>query len=198
MELNDIKNVWAQLDERLERQESLKSQIIKEMLQSKSSRSLSRLLNYEIFCLVPLVVFLPVLIYVDGRFGLSHLQHIMIYVFVGMFVLSMASQLWKIWLLATTDLFGPIAGNIRNIQRFRIHINREKLLSLLVIPFIVIFVAEAVRVQQGGIEAWRWSAIVVALLFVAIMAVFVYKRFYKSNIDTILKSMEELKELDEK
>ncbi|MDH6310704.1 hypothetical protein M2451_003529 [Dysgonomonas sp. PFB1-18] len=44
MELDELKNTWTSLDERLQKQEVLKETIIKEMLRSKSGKALGRLI----------------------------------------------------------------------------------------------------------------------------------------------------------
>ncbi len=44
---------------------------------------------------------------------------------------------------------------------------------------------------------WRWVAIIAVFLVVAVIAYWQYKKIYDKNIGSILKSLEELKELEE-
>ena len=63
MELEKLKEVWTSLDDRMNQQEGLKTAIIKEMLLSKSDKSLSRMINWGYFGLALSLCLTPALIW---------------------------------------------------------------------------------------------------------------------------------------
>jgi hypothetical protein len=68
MELDELKNVWASLDERLNKQEKLKESILKEMMQSKTSKTVSKLINYDLLSICILLALIPFCVFVMGHF----------------------------------------------------------------------------------------------------------------------------------
>ena len=69
MELEEMKERWAALNDRLERTEMLQESVIRELVQTKGEKSVSRLINWETFGFVVTILIIPYSIYVYHRFG---------------------------------------------------------------------------------------------------------------------------------
>ena len=63
MELDELKNAWALVDERLKENEMLNKRIVQEMLSTKSNRSLNKLINSELRGLIALLFMIPICIW---------------------------------------------------------------------------------------------------------------------------------------
>ena len=69
MDLEEMKERWAALNDRLERTEMLQESVIRELVQTKGEKSVSRLINWETFGFVVTILIIPYSIYVYHRFG---------------------------------------------------------------------------------------------------------------------------------
>jgi hypothetical protein len=49
----------------------------------------------------------------------------------------------------------------------------------------------------GKIEIWRWTAVISGLVFTALMSFWQYRKIYNANIQSIMLSLDELKEIGE-
>ncbi len=195
MELNELKNTWLSLDERLRKQELLKENILKEMLQAKSNKALSRLVNFEFLGIVLTILGIPFLIFMLAHENFYPIQIIFMYFITGYAVVGIFFQLRKVYILLKIDFSKSVRANIRLMQRFNIQIKWEKIISFSIIPLMALFILSPYFTKN--VEMWRWVAIIAVFLVVAVIAYWQYKKIYDKNIGSILKSLEELKELEE-
>ena len=196
MEIDNLKGTWSSLDERLKKQEVLNENIIKEILKSKSGKALNQVVNYTYFGIViSFLIFIP-LVYrlATTDFGLFKTS-----IFGGalLFLLLMAiTGISNVVLLHKIDLLHDVSHNISLVQRYKIRIKKQLFASY---AFGVIFICFAVIacIMSPDMELWRWIVIGVFVIVGAVGAYWEYKRMYNNNLDTILKSLDELKALNE-
>jgi len=200
MELDELKNTWMVLDERLKKNEMLKEAIIKEMLETKTTKSLSKLMNFEIGGIALLLVGIPFVFFI-----LHHQAHflethsILRFTFIGAIIICIIAcfpQLWKIYALMRIDLSKTINSNIRLIQHYSIYIHWEKIITFVFLAVVFILLA-IIYVTGEKVESWRWIFVACGLLFAVIFCVWTNKKLYDAHIQTIKKSLDELKELKE-
>ncbi len=196
MELDELKNTWTALDTILMKNESLKSTIIKEMLQSKANKSLSRLNNFELLGAVLCFIMLPFFFFMQGKMAHNLFADITFYIAVSMLFVGCITNPYKLYLLSKIDFSKSIADDIKFVQQYTIFINKEKKYAYIIIPIIFGLILCGLAGFKK-VETWRWIAVVSAFVFSGVMLYWQYKRFYDTNIQSITKSLEELKELEE-
>ena len=195
MELNDLKHTWLSLDERLKKQEILKVNILKEMLHTKSDKALNKLINFEFLGIVLTVLGIPLLIYILSYESFYPIQRVFMYFIIVYAVVGVFFQLRKVYILLKIDFSKPISTNIRMMQRFNIQIRWEKIVSFSIIPLMALFILSPYFTED--VAMWRWIAVAAVFLAVAVITYWQYKKIYDKNIGSILKSLEELKDLEE-
>jgi len=195
MELDDLKNTWASLDDRLKKQEVLKESIMKELLQTKSDKALNRLIAYEVSGVIVLLLVIPLIIYgMDFRVDLPEYTAFM----YCMLVISIIGIIWqalKVYGLMQIDFSKVISNNILYTNKYNIKIKREKMFMLFFIPVLALSIVFLyVRLNANAV---LWTFMVCGLIGASLYTYWSYKKLYDKNIASILKSLDELKELEE-
>lgn len=197
MELDELRNTWSILDKKLEENNSLNDRIIKEMLHSKSNKSLGKLIGYEMFGFVVALLTLPLILYLLFK---SHLRdsNIGFAFLVFMFVADLICITWqgvKIIYLMKIDFTEKVSQNIRLINTYNIGIRREKLVFLFFIPILVAF--SIYFYIEYNVDIIGWSFMTCLFILALSFTHYQYKKIYDKNIKSILQSLEELRELEE-
>lgn len=195
MESDELKNVWLSLDERLKKQEILKENILKQMIHTKSEKSLNRLSNYEWLGVIIIPLLIPFILW---RLETTSFSQMQTYVFYGYIVLTIPLTLWqiaKVYTLSKVNFSNTISHNVRIVNRYNLYIKREKLAGVFLIPLVIISII--LLTMEVQMELWRWILIGSVIAFTIVFSCWIYKKLYKKHIDSILKSFDELKELEE-
>ncbi|SHE46817.1 hypothetical protein [Dysgonomonas macrotermitis] len=195
MELNELKNTWLTLDERLKKQEVLKENIMREMLHTKSDKALGRLIAYEIFGIIILLLVIPIPIY--GIILPVKLQAYEIFMYsVLVSILGLLCWvLFKLYILTRINFSKPVSSNIYHINKYNILIKKEKQFMFLFIPLIMGGCIYLYMKLNASTMLW----VLMTCIFMAslVFTLWSYKKIYDKNIDSIQKSMDNLKELEE-
>lgn len=196
MELDELKNTWTSLDERLQKQETLKEVIIKEMLQSKSGKALSKLINYTYF---GIIVGLLAIIPLAYKLTLTYFGVFKTTLFVGAIVflaLFVVIGIFNVIHLHKIDITKSVCQNINLVQTYKIRVKKQVISSYV---FVVLFITLAIIacIISPNMELWRWIFIGIFVVIGIVGAYWEYKRMYKANTDAILESLDKLKELEE-
>lgn len=198
MELDELKNTWTALDERLKQSESLNARIVKEMLETKSSKALGKILGYEIFGAVVLLAVAPLIIYVnDDRFHIKEKTFVSVFLACLFFicVLGFVWQAIKIYNLMKIDFSAVVSDNIRIVNKYNLWIKREKLSMWISTPILV--VCCTYFFAQLNVNLFSWVFLTCVFILTTLFTYYQYKKIYGKNINSILKSLDELKELEE-
>ncbi|MCL2651458.1 MAG: hypothetical protein FWD60_10605 [Candidatus Azobacteroides sp.] len=204
MELEELKNAWTVLDNKLQKNEVLNERIVKEMLQIKTNNALRRLSNHEWMVTIMAFLGFPFLIFMYN----NHLHEVnpkVFLLFKYLFIFCIISlvihipfQVWKLYTLMKIDFNKTVGENINLIQKYNIQIKRDKIYSgILFAIMAVVFFISIVIVNFPMKEIWRPIFIVCTFVFGALRSIWLYKKVYNANIQSIKKSLEELKELEE-
>ena len=197
MELEKLKEIWTSLDNRMQQQEGLKAAIIKEMLINKSDKALSRLINYSYFGLILEMIGIPVLIWC-WIYTYNVLYKVLMFAVLLFVISGMVCVLIQLVKLNKVDFSMPVKNNSYIIQNVKIF-NKRVNFSAYIIG-IVLFITVLIMVLYGNLgkmESWRWMVITMAIPIGVIGSIWEYKRIYSRNFNSILKSLEELRELEE-
>ncbi len=198
MELEELKNVWTSVDERLKENEMLNKRMVQEMLNNKSNKSLNKLVNTEMFNIIVLLLALPLCIWLlNFRFGNFLFPKIM---FVVVIAVSIFGIVWggytlKKYLLKI-DFSKSIKDNMYYVNKFAIYYRKSKTISY----FVIIPVVSALGIlsyYELKAPFHLWIFLFVCLTIGVVTTFWIYKKIYDVNIQSIKKSLEELKELEE-
>lgn len=196
MEFEELKGIWTSFDNRMQQQEGLKLTIIKEMLVNKSDRALSRLINYSYFGVIFCIAMLPFLLWCwNIALSVNFIGWVMVPVAFVFLLFSIIMGIIQLKKLHQVDFSLPVNENMYRMQKFNLF-NRRNLVIGYIFAFVFVLVVLIFTLSYGRIEFWRSWGFIAAIPLGIILSVWEYKRIYRRNIDSILKSLEELKELE--
>ena len=196
MELDDLKEVWSELDNRLKKNEELKESVIIEMMRSKAGKIVNRFVVWEIIQVVGTLLFIPVCIFwLDWRGGKFLAMDITMFFGLAVCVFSSFWGVYKLHGLMKVDLYKNVGNNIYYVNKYNIQIKREKkIFECILWPAICVLLA----LSFASVKATPkfWVLLICTLIATTLVTYWMYKKFNKS-IDSILKSLDEIRELKE-
>ena len=198
MELEKLKEIWTTLDNSMQQQEGLKTAIIKEMFISKSDKALSRLINYGYFGIIIFLISMPLLIWAWSKvpnYFFIYKSFILITILYLLSIIVISAIELK--MLHKIDFSSPINTNIRIVQKINIFNKRLSISFYIMGAILYIFGITAAFISFRKIDLWMWMLYLSGLFIGVIGSIWEYKRVNRRNFDSILKSLEELKELEE-
>ena len=199
MELEKLKEIWTSLDNRMQQQEGLKTVIIKEMLLAKSDKALSRLINYSYFGLVLIVTVIPLLIWSYTQI----LDYLIIYkayiiILIIFFISAIVIGILELKGLHKIDFSMPLSESLRITQSVNVFSKNFSIIYYILAAILYIFGMIVVLISFKHIDPVILCSIFIAVLFFSVvLSIWEYKRINRRNFDSIIRSLEELKELDE-
>lgn len=199
MELENIKAAWLSLDERLKKQESIKGDIMKELILYKGNKSLGRLSNYDWFGLVVVILVFPIIPYFlyTQYHTFNIFSIILLCIFTGALLFSAGSQIWKLRTLGKIDYTEKISSNIKAINTYNLFIKKEKSFTIIIFALLVLFYISRTYFDDANINSSNIFLFFFLILVGGVIAQWQHKAIYKKNVESIQKSLDELKELEE-
>jgi hypothetical protein len=195
MELEELKNRWSALEEQLNKQELLHVKMMREFLYTQSDKNVSRLLGLEVGGLVAPLLGFPVIIYALGRSGQASEYYLFLYgILIGVCLPGVFCQLFKLYDLIRIDFSKTLNNNIRYTNKYNIKIRKEKITMLFLTP--VLFLSCVYIYAKSHVHVWQWAFLFFCMSVAALLSFWGYKKICK-NIRSILKSLEELRDLEE-
>lgn len=196
MELEELKQKWDKLEYTIEKSMKMNLKIAEEMHQSRYNRSISVLINYTYLgCIVALLVMIGLFC----KITTTYFGPFKITIFI-LAIILLASGLivgfTNLKLLFKIDYSKSINHNIALTRTYQIRIKRQSLIASILI-LILIILGIIASLLSPNMELWRWVTIGFILVIGIIIAKWEYKNIYKKNIETLLKSLDELNELAE-
>lgn len=198
MELDEMKNTWELLNRKLDEDKSLKESLILEMIRTKANKSVNKLLNYDILSFVILILLIPFLVWGYRSYsGLFIMWDIYILYAMALCLSGVFWYVFKIQLMMKIDVSQKISENIYRTNRYNIWIKREKFLMNVIFGPIVILLAVLMLIEMNA-RIDLWITVICLFGLASVTTYWSYKRIYDKNIASILKSFEEIKDLEEK
>lgn len=195
MELEKLKEIWTSLDNRMQQQEVLKTTLIKEMLISKSDKALSRLINYSYFGLILIISMIPLMMRLWQLPGI--ISNVFILILIVFLLFGVITGIIQLINLHKINFSTPLNQNIYLVQKTNLFNKRISFIAYIIAAVLFVSVIIAMLNSPYGIQPWRWFVIITIVFVGAIAGYWEYKRMYRRNFNSILKSLEELKELEE-
>ena len=197
MELEELKNAWTELDNQLKENKSMNKTIVMKMAQSKADKIIGRLINWEIISVVILILIIPLAYYASQWFVGKHMLSYFVMLFaIGYCCIGTVWYIYKISGLMKIDFSKAISDNICYTNRYNIQIKREKFATYVIIgPGAAILLI--LSYAELKVNTQLWIFLVCLLLLTTLITYWGYKRLYEKNINSILKSLNEIKQLEE-
>ena len=199
MDLNELKNAWASVDERLKGNEMLNKRIIQGMLSDKSNKSLNKLVNTEIINIILLLLVIPFWIWLFNFHLLGNLFSLktlsLVGIAVSVFGIICGGYTLKKYLLKI-DFSKSIKDNMHYVNKFTIYYRKGKMINYFCITPVFSLLGILVYYELEA-PFYLWIFLFVILTIAIVTTYWIYKKIYDVNIQSIQKSLEELKELEE-
>ena len=197
MELEEMKERWAALNDRLERTEMLQESVIRELVQTKGEKSVSRLINWETFGFVVTILIIPYSIYVYHRFG-GHFAMWDLFIRVAIVVDGLL-VLWtgyKLYGLMKIDFTKVVKENILRVNRYTVQITREKIFTAAIIGplFVILSVVMAIEMKAPD---FIWGVLFGVVVATTVACYWLYKRVFDKNIRRLQESLAVIEEVGE-
>ena len=196
MELEELKSAWAELDNRLKENKSMNKTLIMEMAKNKADKLISRFINQNIISVILLLLIIPLMLLGYNFFGGK-------FIFFDIFSIYMVAicficffwYIYKISGLMKIDFSKKISDNIYYTNRYNIQVNRETQATIIFIgPSLVILGILVYAETKSSIYLWVFFA---CTILAGIMGGYWGIKKHNKNINSILKSMNEIKALEE-
>jgi len=169
MELEELKTVWASVDERLKKQEILKESIIREIISGKINKSLNKLFWNESISIPILLLLIPFLVHWYGKFGGKDILRDSIVIFAGVFcVVYLPILIYRIYVLMKIDVSGNIKDNLFYLNRYNNQIKREKYSMAFIVPVLYIFVSIWFLKAKANVFVWAiWICLIIFVILLS-------------------------------
>jgi len=193
MELENLKEAWAALDNRLKRNEKLKESIILDMMRSKTRKLLNKVITLEIIYVV--VAFLVMSFCIFQIYRTYELAaNIFLFFVVAVCFFHFFWGGFKIHGLMKINLSNNIGRNFYYMNRYTIQIKRERKIYTY---YVLIPLTIMVIVSLSVIERYVWWLFFIVSLPVAYWSNLLYTLPHHKNVGLIFKSLDEIRELKE-
>lgn len=196
MELDEMKNAWRELDQRLDRQQTLSETFIRESISARSQRSVNKFLNVEIIGAAAILAAIPLIVRQHGMPWTEKIPGLRILLVANLVLLLLLFvwQLIKILPLFKIEMSKSVSDNIACVKRYERYALREKRATIISAPplFIALFIW---RASVSNDAPWYWALLAGIVIIGALFTVWYYKKFFANNMRAIKRGLEELKDL---
>jgi len=196
MELQELKNTWTVLDEQLKKNEILNKQIIQEMSQKKSKKSLNKLVNTCFLNLTSWFLAIPVSVW---GYHLPRFENFLFpkILFAAIIITAIPIIIWgcfQLRHLMKIDFSKSVKDNIHNVNKYTIMLKKEKIAVYfgLIPTYYILGILCYIELRTDFLY---WVFLIFACIFGVLLTYWMYKRIYDANVMVIKKSLDELDEL---
>ena len=198
MELEQMKRLWQQHDEKLSQNISLNEKIIKGMIVNKSKNDIGRILTWEYInasvCALVVVVYVAMWGHTPNVAGLW-----LSYFFsLALITATLLYSLYKISYLSSINFAqDPVASTREKIESFRLRMLKAKMLEIILFAPLILSVYVVVNYwvhQQNILDNMATYAprIAIALLVGISAVVYVYRKVYFDSIKQLKDNLKEV------
>lgn len=198
MELDEMKNKWQQYDKVLQQNKMLNEKIVDMMLKEKSASVVKGILNIEYIGLTLTCILFIIQIVRYDTFTAPVFTSTCYIISLLVSIISIACFGYKINKLQSINLQEHnVSETAYTIERFRLFINKEQLISLITMPFIIVIMYDVVYywLGMGSIVnhlQYHMLKIVTGSLFGIAAIVVIYRSLYFNNIKRIKVNLAEI------
>ena len=197
MELDELKNSWGALDNRLKKNEALTETLIIKMTENKAKRSIGKLILWGAIGAIIALLIIPFITSSYYKVGGEFIFRDIIFISaIPICCIGFIWETYKVCRLMKIDFSKKISDNIYNINRYIIFLKREKIISIAIGPIYCILLP-ILAYAEMKVSVYLWMFLVCGLSFGGFLCFWMFK-MYKKNTASILESLNEIKDIEEK
>lgn len=171
--------------------------VIRELVQTKGEKSVSRLINWETFGFVVTILIIPYSIYVYHRFG-GHFAMWDLFIRVAIVVDGLL-VLWtgyKLYGLMKIDFTKVVKENILRVNRYTVQITREKIFTAAIIGPLFVILSVVMSIEMKAPD-FIWGVLFGVVVATTVACYWLYKRVFDKNIRRLQESLAVIEEVGE-
>lgn len=193
MELDEIKKIWDDLNSQLAKVEITNERIITEILKTKSTKSISKLANYDVIGTVLVFTTIALCICFWIFLPLLDLTKSFLAVVLPFAGLTGLWQIFKVMRLSKFNIENSIKDNLKKITFYQLMIKYERICMIFVMP--VLFAAILFTNWRLGLLAYFWPILAIVMVIATFTTIYSYKKIER-RINSVKESLDELKDLN--
>lgn len=194
MDLDKIKEIW----DKTEIQATIGDEDICKMLSAKRNNALDKLLLYEKIGVVVLFLLIPFPVFFNWMFPLSPFSFFNLIWYTCFCILAFFWGIYKVRCLKKIDLEkNNLLTSLKQMTRYKLYIRCDFFIGLCwFVVFIVSYVSSLVWIiPKHNFFLFIATNIAVNILLI-LLVTFLYKIMYTNNINKIMQSIVEIRELE--
>jgi len=200
MELEEMKSVWAEMSQEVEKQKQLNDELILKMAHKKSSSRLNKIIRLESLGVIISIIMLVYLIVnfdkfnnwlsLTGGIGLTVIMFLSIYFGVDIVLKARKVDVIKSTYAQALSDFNELRRTLRLYKKFSIAI-------YLVIPFLMYPVMATLFFDKNLLDEPEdlLENVIVCIIVLPIVWFLIY-RFYKSNMSKVSKAIKDVEKVE--
>ena len=153
MELEELKNTWNLINNRMMQKEGMEAAIIKEMLVAKSDKAFSRMTNYDYFSVIVCMGVIGLLTWQMNRIYFGPFKTGIFLLAIAFLFVSALRSIKNILILHKINFSNPISDNIRLIQNYNIIVKRTRILNYSA-AIVIVALAIIACLLSPNMEVW--------------------------------------------
>ena len=194
MDLEILKSQWSEMNDRMEQQEIFKEKMFRQILNTKSDKSLNRLMAYEVISMIFSVLFIPFLLFIYYKKGMEMIRPVV----VGAIIFMIVGTIWyviKVLVLSKINFSKTLKNNLLYVNKYAIYIKYEKLfIYYILIPVLFALCTFYYIRLHASLYSW---VIMSCVGIAAILYTIYFYHLYNKNISTIRENLDELRSLED-
>ncbi len=197
MELDELKGLWQQYDNSLQKNNILNEKIISTMLNEKSKNALQRMLVWEYIGVSVCAALLLLGTGMGTNIGHGHIAA-SYFVSMATILFSLVYGVYKInYLLSVKPGLTPVTVTAQKTERFRLLIARERLWTVILSPFLITPILVVALYWVHHIDLLDYLSFYLPRLIMGVIiliggCLMYYKKIYFHNLEEISANMKEI------
>ncbi|RYE22623.1 MAG: hypothetical protein EOP51_12785 [Sphingobacteriales bacterium] len=203
MELDEMKLLWQQYDNNIQKNNSLNNMIVKKLLQQNSKDIVGKMTGFEYLNISVGGIF-TLLILLSGPTFLKlpgvDMPLTSCYIIAALAALcALSLNFYMINFLNHTDLSKPVTEALPRIDKLRQLTVKGKLMNVILLPIIIVTAVAVGRKWVYDENIFQtmtfWGpALIIGVVLGLIATIFLYRTLYTNRIKTIRMNLEEIEQ----
>jgi uncharacterized protein with PQ loop repeat len=201
MDIEQMKQLWNKLDAGLDKQQTINTELVAQMVKDRNTRSMSSISWMEYLGITVAVVVMMIFVVMLPKLGNTPLLIISYIISMLIMVITLVTGIYKLRHITPDDYSKrTVVEMSERIEKLRLFIAKEKIAALISGPvMIAAFIAVVYKFVHdinifNNITAYMPRIIAGTIAYI-ILAALLYKQVYFRNINEIKSNLDELKEL---
>ncbi len=201
MDIEQMKQLWNKLDTGLDKQQAINTELLKQMVKDRNTRSLSSISWMEYLGITVAVVVMMVFVVMLPKLGNTPLLIISYIISMMIMVITLVTGIYKLRHITPDDYSKrTVVEMSERIEKLRLFIAKEKIAALVSGPVMIAAFTAVVYKFVHDVNIFTnitvyLPRIIAGTIAYVILAALLYKQVYFRNINEIKSNLDELSQL---